>query len=176
MLYWGREWTPQLFTTTLYLQLVGTSRCQCKETLQLHNIVSIDRRYLIFMGLSLIQTRSVSTHPTPILVGVKERSLPFQSSDKQPTQSLCQADILVLPWVVLFQRSSPPPNPLQLCTPMIISSLKTAWAGNATFILQDYILYTSKTTVWSNFLPKLVGMMSLFTLGIPKKVWISYHW
>ena len=42
------------------------------------------------------------------LIQLKERSLPFQSNDQQPTQSLCQVDVQVLLWVVLFQLSSPP--------------------------------------------------------------------
>jgi len=44
------------------------------------------------------------------LIQLKERSLPFQSNDQQPTQSLRQADVqakFYSEWY-FFQRSSPP--------------------------------------------------------------------
>jgi len=39
--YWRSDWTPQLCTTTLCLQLVEVLRWQCKETSQHHSTVSI---------------------------------------------------------------------------------------------------------------------------------------
>ena len=43
--YWGREWTPQLCTTTLCLQLVEMWLWECKGPSQHQNIVSMYNIY-----------------------------------------------------------------------------------------------------------------------------------
>ena len=109
--YWGKEWTLQLCTTTLCLQLVGTSRCQYKETLQLHNIVSIDRRYLIFMGLSLNSNKVSINSPNTNSGGREGKestvSVEQQTTHSVPSSSRCSGSTLSGTFPTIFPAPQP---------------------------------------------------------------------
>ena len=73
--YWGSDWTLQLNTTTLCLQLVVMSLWQCKGPSQHHSIVSV-----YYRSPSLITAVTNNFLVMPICIAVK-KSVAWKSSD-----------------------------------------------------------------------------------------------
>ena len=73
------------------------------------------RTFFVTQDREKFTIQSQEQQPRSPLIQLKERSLPFQSNNQQPTQSLHQADVQVLFWVYFSQQLSPPPQTLYCC-------------------------------------------------------------
>ena len=121
--YWGRDWTPQLCTTTLCLQLVVMSLWQCKETSQHHSTVSIkmatyNREFCNFrqkcgssvhIGLAVLTFLRLSRTCKSLLGVAKPCLLPEIIHDNYVHAQICKcrnASILKLAGTVLYTNAN----------------------------------------------------------------------